>query len=99
MSNVDGGYSANSQELTFIESDFVGAENTQASEFNYDLTFPNDQNNFQTQTQHSQLDHMMSQTGGGIGLSNQVRLGSTRLPTQHDQASSTEPSYCLLGRR
>ena len=74
MSNVDGSYSANSQELTFIESDFVGAENTQATEFNYELTFPNDQNNFQTQTQHSQMDHMMTQSGaGGLGLHSQVR--------------------------
>lgn len=57
MSVVEGPYSAtnNSQPLTFIDSDFVGAENTQASEFNYDLTFPNDSNNFQTQTQQSQV--------------------------------------------
>lgn len=60
MSAVDGPYSAtcNSQPLTFIESDFVGAENTQATEFNYDLTFPNEGNTFQTQNQHSQLENI-----------------------------------------
>lgn len=60
MSAVDGPYSAtcNSQPLTFIESDFVGAENTQATEFNYDLTFPNEGNAFQTQNQHSQLENI-----------------------------------------
>lgn len=59
MSAQEGAYSAtcNSQPLTFIEADFVGAENTQATEFNYDLTFPNDGNTFQTQ-QHSQLDNI-----------------------------------------
>lgn len=74
MSNLDGGYAANSQELTFIDSDFVGAENTQASEFNYDLTFPNDQNNFQTQTQHSQMDHMIGQSVS-LGMHSQVGAG------------------------
>ena len=62
MSAVEGPYSAtcNSQPLTFIESDFVGAENTQATEFNYELTFPNDTNTYQTQQQHlsSQLDNI-----------------------------------------
>ena len=60
MSTVDGPYSttSNSQPLTFIESDFVGAENTQATEFNYELTFPNDNNTFQTQQLSSQLDNI-----------------------------------------
>ncbi len=65
MSAVDGPYSAacNSQPLTFIESDFVGAENTQATEYNYELTFPTD-NTYQTQQQQqsqqlsSQLDNI-----------------------------------------
>ncbi len=39
-----------SQPLTFIDNDFVGAENTQATEFNYDLSFPIEQ------SQASQLD-------------------------------------------
>ncbi len=39
--SVDVPYSAtcNSQPLTFIDNDFVGVENTQATEYNYDLTF------------------------------------------------------------
>jgi hypothetical protein len=59
MSVVDGPYSAtcNSQPLTFIDNDFVGAENTQATEFAYDLTFPND-HTYQTQHQQSQLDNI-----------------------------------------
>lgn len=36
------GVYTNSQPLTFIDSDFVGAENTQATEYNYELTFPNE---------------------------------------------------------
>ena len=56
MSIVDGPYSAtcSSQPLTFVESDFVGGvENTQASEFNYELTFPTDMpNTFQSQSLH-----------------------------------------------
>ena len=57
--NIMDSYSAtcNSQPLTFIESDFVGAENTQATEFNYELTFPNDHQNYQQSQQiASQLD-------------------------------------------
>ena len=50
--SVDVPYSAtfNSQPLTFIENDIVGAENTQATEYNYDLTFQLDP------SQPSQLD-------------------------------------------
>ncbi len=53
MSIVDGPYSAtcSSQPLTFVDSDFVGVENTQASEFNYELTFPADMSTFQSQQQ------------------------------------------------
>ena len=61
MGVVDGPYSAtcSSQPLTFIESDFVGAENTQATEFNYELTFPNDQQTYQQSQQlASQLDNI-----------------------------------------
>lgn len=60
MSAIDGPYSAtcNSQPLTFIDSDFVGAENTQATEFNYDLTFPND-HTYQTQQQSQQLSSQL----------------------------------------
>ena len=55
MSAVDGPYSAtcNSQPLTFIDNDFVGAENTQATEFNYELTFPTE-HTYQTQQHQSQ---------------------------------------------
>lgn len=82
MSHGDSGpYSAatgSSQPLTFIDSDFAGAENTQASEYNYELTFPNEmgtyqQNATQTQTQltqnhipHSQLDTQLSQIDTGL---------------------------------
>ena len=54
MSAIDASYTSttNSQPLTFIDSDFVGAENTQATEFNYELTFPSDSNNFQTHKIH-----------------------------------------------
>jgi regulator of nonsense transcripts 1 len=50
--SLDVPYSAafSSQPLTFIDNDFVGAENTQATEFNYDLSFPIEQ------SQASQLD-------------------------------------------
>ena len=74
MSVIDGPYSAtpNSQTLTFIDSDFVGAENTQASEFNYDLTFPSDANNFQTQTQQSQGVNNISSSQLEIGESSQA---------------------------
>ena len=61
---VDSPYSAatcNSQPLTFIDSDFVGVENTQATEFNYDLTFPNEQNHYQASQQQQQ-----SQLGTGV---------------------------------
>lgn len=64
MSITDGPYSAtyNSQPLTFIDSDLIGAENTQATEFNYELTFSNvdDVNSFQTQQSQgiSQLDNI-----------------------------------------
>ena len=70
---VDGPYSAtcNSQPLTFIDSDFVGAENTQATEFNYELTFPNDLNNFNSQQLASQLDNA-SQLTTTNGLDDQV---------------------------
>ncbi len=68
LSLSDGPYSAtcNSQPLTFIEEgDYLGngADNTQASEFNYELTFPQDAtyNGGTTQTQHSQLDLNASQ--------------------------------------
>ena len=61
-----------SQTLTFIDSDFVGAENTQASEFNYDLTFPSDANNFQTQTQQSQGVNNISSSQLEIGESSQA---------------------------
>ncbi len=66
LSNIDGSYSAtcNSQPLTFIESDFVGAENTQATEFNYELTFPNDNNTFQTQQHSQQLSSQMDNIDG-----------------------------------
>ena len=52
MSVIDGPYSStnNSQPLTFIDNDFVEAENTQATEFSYDLTFSNENNAFQTQS-------------------------------------------------
>lgn len=77
MSAVDGPYSAtcNSQPLTFIESDFVGAENTQATEFNYDLTFPNDNNTFQTQQHSQQLSSQLDNIDGSQitnGLDNDV---------------------------
>ncbi len=64
LSNIDGSYSAtcNSQPLTFIESDFVGAENTQATEFNYELTFPND--TFHTQQHSQQLNSQMDNIDG-----------------------------------
>ena len=70
MNIVDGPYSAtcSSQPLTFVESDFVGVENTQASEFNYELTFPVDMNTFQsqqpgsTQQQQQQQDPSSSAT-------------------------------------
>ena len=54
-------YSAtcNSQPLTFIDNDFGVADNTQATEYNYELTFPNEQN-FQTQ-QQSQMIGLASQ--------------------------------------
>lgn len=56
MNIVDGPYAAtcSSQPLTFVDSDFVGVENTQASEFNYELTFPADMNTFQSQQQQVQ---------------------------------------------
>ena len=60
--SVDVPYSAtcNSQPLTFIDNDFVGAENTQATEFNYELTFANEQS---SQLQ-SQLDNINLDLGG-----------------------------------
>jgi hypothetical protein len=63
MSVVDGPYSAacNSQPLTFIESDFAGAENTQATEFNYELTFPTDAANAFAHTQQQQLASQLEQ--------------------------------------
>jgi hypothetical protein len=66
MNSVDAPYSAtcNSQPLTFIDSDFVDAGNTQATDFNYELTFPNEHHHhtFQhTQQQlSSQLDNLDS---------------------------------------
>ena len=57
---ADGPYSVtcNSQPLTFIDNDFVGGgigvDNTQASEFNYELTFANEQQHTQA---HSQYHH------------------------------------------
>ena len=62
------GMYTSSQPLTFIDSDFVGADNTQATEYNYELTFPGG-NTMPTQTQRmSQLDapidlSQMNQTG------------------------------------
>lgn len=55
--SVDIPYTAtcSSQPLTFIDNDFVGAENTQATDFNYDLTYPIDQ------SQASQLDNLDTQ--------------------------------------
>lgn len=41
-SGMASGMYSSSQPLTFIDSDFVGAENTQATEYNYELTFPNE---------------------------------------------------------
>ena len=58
--SVDLPYSAtcNSQPLTFIDNDFenIGAENTQATEYNYDLTFQIDP------SQASQLDGLEGHT-------------------------------------
>lgn len=82
MSVVDGPYSAtcNSQPLTFIESDFVGAENTQATEFNYELTFPNDLNNFQTQQQSQQLASQLDNTSAS-------QVTTTNGPLDSDQVN------------
>jgi regulator of nonsense transcripts 1 len=82
--------SCNSQPLTFIDNDFVGAENTQLSEFNYELTFPNDMtSNYQTQTQTQldNLDHMASQMGNGIDSSdlNQMTKDMNHLNFEEDE--------------
>ena len=83
MNAVDSPYSAtcNSQPLTFIDNDFIGAENTQATDYNYELTFPNE-HNFQTQ-QQSQLD------GGGIGPSSQLLDN-----IEASQVRTTSVSFC-----
>lgn len=64
MSMSDAPYSAtcNSQPLTFIDNDFVGAENTQASEYGYELTFPNENNFQQSNTQQTQPDGLSQMT-------------------------------------
>jgi hypothetical protein len=56
--SVDVPYSAtcNSQPLTFIDNEFVGAENTQATDYNYELTFQIEQ------SQASQLDGLDGHT-------------------------------------
>lgn len=86
---VDGPYSAtcNSQPLTFIDSDFVGADNTQATEFNYELTFPNDLNNFNSQQLASQLDtaSQMTTTNGFDDQANQVVKDLNALNFEDDE--------------
>jgi len=64
--SVDVPYSAtcNSQPLTFIDNEFVGAENTQATDYNYELTFQIEQ------SQASQLD--------GLDGHTQVKLQITK---------------------
>jgi hypothetical protein len=57
---MDMPYSAgtyNSQALTFIDNDFVGAENTQASEYNYELTFSNEPTNMTASDVHFHHPH------------------------------------------
>lgn len=66
---MDGTYSVtcNSQPLTFIDNDFVGAENTQATEFNYELTFSNDLGTFHSQQpMASQMEHSSQMTSNGL---------------------------------
>lgn len=62
------GMYTSSQPLTFIDSDFVGADNTQATEYNYELTFPG--NTMPTQTQR------MSQLDAPIDLSQMNQAGA-----------------------
>ncbi len=70
MNDVPYSATYNSQSLTFVDNDFLGVDNTQATDFNYELTFSNDPTATQSNLTQNQFNQQSSMMEGNINNNN-----------------------------